>query len=124
MRWYWGLLILIGIAAVYSFLQSGQHIPWVSEYFAGAGIDPRGWYHLPTVKDLTATPTIAPIYQGGNTRYSQGSCARDSDCEVTGCSKEVCASQETISSCEVRYDFPQAEGYTCGCVNYHCGWRY
>ncbi len=123
MRWYWGLLILIGIGTVYYFLQTGVNIPWLSDYFAGAGINPTSWYRLPTVKDLTATPTISPLYQSGNTRYSQGSCSKDSDCQVTGCSKEICAPQQIIGSCDIRYDFPQAYGYTCGCVNFHCGWE-
>ncbi|MBI3255604.1 MAG: hypothetical protein HYZ63_01405 [Candidatus Andersenbacteria bacterium] len=124
MRWYWFLAFVILLGSLYYFLQTGTRIPWLSDYLAGGGIDPTTWYRLPTAKDLTATPTIAPLYQGGNTIYSQGSCQQDSDCIITGCSKEICAPQETIRSCDVRYDFPQAQGYSCGCVNLHCGWEY
>ena len=123
MRWYWFLALIILLATLYYPLQAGVEVPLVSDYLRQAGISQGELWQIPTVQEIRATPTVLPQYWDGNSRYSQGSCEYDSDCIVTGCSKEVCAPQETISSCELRYDFPQAFNYTCQCVRRHCGWQ-
>ncbi len=48
-------------------------------------------------------------------------CAADADCKPSGCSKEVCAGEEAMSTCEV-LEWPQGEGATCGCVEKQCIW--
>jgi eight-cysteine-cluster-containing protein len=48
-------------------------------------------------------------------------CASDADCKPSGCSKEVCASEEAMSTCEVQ-EWPQGEGASCGCVEKQCVW--
>ena len=48
-------------------------------------------------------------------------CSTDADCKPSGCSKEVCASEEAMSTCEVQ-EWPQGEGATCGCVEKQCIW--
>lgn len=48
-------------------------------------------------------------------------CASDADCKPSGCSQEVCASEEAMSTCEVQ-EWPQGEGANCGCVEKQCIW--
>jgi eight-cysteine-cluster-containing protein len=48
-------------------------------------------------------------------------CASDADCKSTGCSKEVCAAEEVMTSCEVQ-EWPQGQGASCGCVEKQCVW--
>lgn len=48
-------------------------------------------------------------------------CASDADCKPSGCSKEVCAAEEAMSTCEVQ-EWPQGEGASCGCVEKQCVW--
>ena len=51
----------------------------------------------------------------------KNACATDADCKPSGCSKEVCASEETMTACDVQA-WPQGEGASCGCVNKQCIW--
>jgi eight-cysteine-cluster-containing protein len=48
-------------------------------------------------------------------------CATDADCKPSGCSKEVCAAEEAMSTCEVQ-EWPQGQGANCGCVEKQCIW--
>lgn len=48
-------------------------------------------------------------------------CGSDADCKPSGCSKEVCAAEEAMSTCEVQ-EWPQGEGASCGCVEKQCVW--
>lgn len=83
------------------------------------------------INDNNQTP-IPPEFQSGNSRFSQGACITDSDCTTGGCSNEVCASVSLggdidndgfFTTCEFSPDFPNAQGYSCGCVNGVCGWK-
>jgi len=70
--------------------------------------------------DVSPSPTLP--YYGQSTN---GSCLKQSDCTVTGCSSEICQSkkEETrLSVCIFREDTPQSMGYLCGCVNQRCSW--
>jgi len=62
-------------------------------------------------------------FVSGESRYSQGVCQKDADCEVTGCSGEVCANTDVVTPCVWSDDYPNAQGYSCGCVSEVCGWR-
>lgn len=76
--------------------------------------------------------SIPAEFQSGNSRFSQGSCKQDSDCSVGGCSGEVClptgqagsSAGDVISTCEYSDSFPNAQGYSCGCLQTKvCGWQ-
>jgi eight-cysteine-cluster-containing protein len=73
--------------------------------------------------DLSADK-IPKDYTSGNSRFSRGTCAKDSDCFAGGCSGEVCGNEkDSISTCEYSEDFPSTKRFECGCVNKVCGWR-
>lgn len=72
----------------------------------------------------TPTPTTANPFTSGNSRFSQGRCTSDTQCKPAGCSGEVCTSGgDAVSTCEFSESFPNAQGLTCGCVDYVCGWE-
>jgi eight-cysteine-cluster-containing protein len=52
---------------------------------------------------------------------AKNDCAADADCKPSGCSKEVCASEEMMTACDVQA-WPQGDGASCGCVNKQCIW--
>ena len=53
-----------------------------------------------------------------------GSCASDADCFTTGCSGQLCAAQDIMTTCEWREEYAcYGSPYTsCGCVDGLCGW--
>lgn len=56
-------------------------------------------------------------------KYGYGTCNTDSDCVPTGCSAELCSSDETLmTTCEVKPDAPDTNTYSCGCVEGMCSW--
>src|SRR5690606_13658979 len=52
-------------------------------------------------------------------------CSSDADCIVTGCSSQVCAAEDVITTCEWREEYAcYAPDYTsCGCQQGACGWE-
>lgn len=62
-------------------------------------------------------------FTSGDSRFSQGSCRADGDCQISGCSAEVCGNEPAITTCEYSESFPSATKYTCGCNRGICGWR-
>lgn len=68
-----------------------------------------------------ATPRLD--FTSGASRFSQGSCSQDAECQVSGCSSEVCGREAAITTCEYSEDFPNTKKFTCGCVQKKCGWQ-
>lgn len=50
-----------------------------------------------------------------------GNCNSSSDCFPSGCSSQVCANHEVVTTCEV-VEVPEKETYSCGCINNRCVW--
>lgn len=74
--------------------------------------------------DSISTDKMPKDYTSGKSRFSRGTCAKNNDCFVGGCSGEVCSSEaDVISTCEFSEDFPSAKKFECGCVDKMCGWR-
>ncbi|MEM5869765.1 MAG: eight-cysteine-cluster domain-containing protein [Candidatus Aenigmatarchaeota archaeon] len=73
---------------------------------------------------LTQATTALQPFCGWST-YS--SCSKDSDCQVGGCSGQVCerVNEGTITTCEFRECYI-AKNYnlTCQCINNKCQWGY
>ncbi len=55
---------------------------------------------------------------------SQSDCAKDSECEVGGCSGQVCAKggSRTITTCEYRPEYACYKLTECACVENKCSW--
>ncbi len=58
---------------------------------------------------------------------TKGACQTDADCQMSGCSKQVCMAQaegEVITSCDFKECYA-ADRYKkqCGCVQNVCDWR-
>lgn len=74
--------------------------------------------------ELVQPAGVPHEFVSGESRFSQGVCEQDSDCQTAGCSGEICTSEPSVfSTCEYSDDFPNARGYACGCVRGVCGWR-
>jgi len=72
------------------------------------------------IRDMSSVPAK---YFSGNSRFSYGSCQKDSDCSPIGCSLEMCSSDPNLmTTCELGADFPNPEKYACGCIVDTCGW--
>lgn len=50
-----------------------------------------------------------------------GSCESDADCFHTGCSGQLCASEDIITTCEFRCEYGCYQQAQCGCVGNACG---
>lgn len=50
-----------------------------------------------------------------------GSCGSDADCFHTGCSGQLCASHDVITTCEFRCEYACYQQAQCGCVGGACG---
>lgn len=59
------------------------------------------------------TPTAVPVEER---------CGDDSDCIVTGCSSQVCALRETVTTCEYRPEYGCFAYAQCKCTAGRCGW--
>jgi len=72
------------------------------------------------IRDMSDVPEN---YFSGNSRFSNGVCDQDKDCEAMGCSLEICSSDENLmTTCEIGGDFPDKDVYACGCIVDTCGW--
>jgi len=68
---------------------------------------------------------VVEIGGGGFCGWSDyGQCDSDDDCLRSGCSGQVCGSQDHITTCEWRDCYnPEPYGLSCGCVRNQCRWR-
>lgn len=57
----------------------------------------------------------------GELKYTKGSCSINADCMPTGCGSEFCASEELVTTCEVKSDAPSTD-YECACLDTKCAW--
>ena len=73
-------------------------------------------------KKYTQNETVLYKDDAGNLKYASGSCEQDSDCQPTGCSMELCASENIFSTCEVKEDMPDKTLYNCSCNAGICAW--
>lgn len=63
------------------------------------------------------------VDEKGYPKYTLGVCNNDSDCVPAGCSGQICSSSEDlVTTCEIRQDFPDKNIYSCGCVSDFCTW--
>jgi eight-cysteine-cluster-containing protein len=72
------------------------------------------------VRTAAVTPEAA-LFSRVEGTDAKNDCAADADCKPSGCSKEVCAAAEVMTSCDVQA-WPQGDGASCGCVNKQCIW--
>jgi len=79
----------------------------------------------PTDSSSGRGSAVPAEFQSGKSRFSQGTCAQDSDCTPGGCSGEVCSSSgDVVSTCEYSDSFPSAKKYSCSCLSTKvCGWE-
>ena len=57
----------------------------------------------------------------GSPAMASGNCNQNSDCFPSGCSSQVCANHEVVTTCEV-VEIPEKETYSCGCIQNRCVW--
>ena len=81
------------------------------------GEDPAGGEQVRTA----AVSSEAALFSRVEGTDVKNACATDAECKPSGCSKEVCAAEETMTACDVQA-WPQGEGASCGCVNKQCVW--
>lgn len=70
------------------------------------------------IMNINPAVTISPEGLGGE-------CISDTDCIISGCSGQVCASEPVITTCEwlAEYACYQDPGITtCRCIMGACGW--
>ena len=66
-------------------------------------------------------PTSHPLYERFEAPSATNTCKGDGACVRSGCSSEVCAAEELMSSCEVlAVQIPASAA--CGCVAGECAW--
>ncbi len=65
-------------------------------------------------------PQTHPLYARVEGSDFKNQCSSDADCMVSGCSQEVCAAEEAMTTCEA-LDFP-SRGGSCGCLSGECKW--
>lgn len=78
----------------------------------------------------TATPKLQSELQksilrtsSGGLKYAQGNCKSNSDCNLAGCSSQICSSDPSIATtCELIADHPKDQNYSCGCIESKCAW--
>ncbi len=85
---------------------------------AFSACDPLDPVDPPEVCEATLDPSDARFnrYEG---TFADNYCEDDSDCQLGGCSSEVCAAEATFTTCEV---VPMPAG-NCGCVENECIWH-
>ena len=59
--------------------------------------------------------------KNGEPIFSTGNCSSNLDCFPSGCSSQICANHEVVTTCEL-VEIPEKETYTCGCINQRCVW--
>jgi eight-cysteine-cluster-containing protein len=72
-----------------------------------------------------ADPARTVLFPGGEPRFEgpsfKNDCAADGDCQVGGCSSEICTAEAGVNSaCVVHPDQPREA--SCGCVKGECVW--
>jgi len=69
-----------------------------------------------------------PIILDDNSKLDnteEAECTASSDCEIGGCSGEICnpAEQKMFTTCEYREEYSCYKLASCGCVNGKCSWQ-
>lgn len=127
------ILLATLLASFYFLVQAEGGFEEIPRLLQRVGIE---WPFRPIPQPVPATPAPERVTQptpipgvprefySGSSRFSQGSCVQDSDCQPAGCSGEVCSNDPNIvSTCEFSENFPNNLSYRCGCVQGSCGWR-
>ncbi len=73
--------------------------------------------------DATCKPTVPETdkyFDRWEGTDSNNVCQRDSDCVVSGCGLEVCATDLVVTTCELLPRKPQG---SCGCLQGECQWH-
>jgi eight-cysteine-cluster-containing protein len=68
-------------------------------------------------------PTVEstdPFYERFEAPGFANACATDADCTRSGCSGEVCAAVDVVTTCEALPERPEG---TCGCADGECRWH-
>ncbi len=105
------IIILILIAGYFLFFYNPQDSKEVTNNFEDVDVQ---------IRDMSNVPAE---YYSGNSRYSYGECQQDSDCNVIGCTSEMCSADPNLmTTCEINADFPDKNIYACGCIKDICGW--
>ncbi|MCS7106180.1 MAG: hypothetical protein NZ942_02610 [Candidatus Aenigmarchaeota archaeon] len=64
-----------------------------------------------------------PLYSRYEGPEKDNECSKDEDCKISGCSSEICHSEDLVSTCELiptpKNDFGCS---ACKCVNGKCKW--
>ena len=70
--------------------------------------------------DIRATTTSLADYEGLE-------CYNDSDCDIGGCSSQICGNKnevkDIITTCEYRQEYECLKSTSCGCINNRCVWE-
>ena len=72
----------------------------------------------------TPTPAFTPVPTTPPGGPPENLCDSDDDCFRTGCSSEVCANHDVITTCMYRSDYACLQYASCGCVGQRCAWDY
>ena len=82
----------------------------------GGGEPPDGPPRTPLV------PEGHPLYGRLEAPDAKNACAVDADCVKGGCSAEVCAAENVVTTCEMPADGWPIQGSSCGCIQGLCKW--
>lgn len=80
---------------------------------------------LVSVAANTNGATNAPVNVNKTITKQVGECKTDADCQVAGCSNQLCVKkgEDVVSTCEVEKEFACLKETTCGCVAGACAWK-
>ena len=56
-------------------------------------------------------------------KTSLNQCIKDSDCQITGCSRQICAREPVMSTCEHLPKYACYQKTQCKCINNKCQWE-
>ncbi len=60
-----------------------------------------------------------PLHGRFEAPTAENACSRDADCTAGGCSGEICAAEDMVSTCEELSEDPAG---ACGCLDGQCVW--
>lgn len=116
------IILAVAAASLWYILQAEGGVTLLPELLERVGV-PVPKISIPPIPTPRAAPAVPYDFTSGSSRFSQGSCRADNDCQISGCSAEVCGNGPTITTCEYSDSFPSATKYSCGCTKGICGWR-
>ncbi|OGM22660.1 hypothetical protein A2865_04205 [Candidatus Woesebacteria bacterium RIFCSPHIGHO2_01_FULL_39_17] len=79
------------------------------------------YFSTKTSQKQDSNKTEVLTNEKGAPLMATGNCNQDTDCFPSGCSSQICANHEVITTCEV-VEIPEKETYSCGCVENRCVW--